>query len=114
MLAIRDEPVEVVRRDDRPEQFLLRDRLYVVRGVLAHWVEPTARRWAAPALPRRQPAGPPAAVRSAPAEPVPTDRELWRVAAAAGRSAIPEYFDLCLSEQRPRWTATRLDEDGGS
>jgi Family of unknown function (DUF6504) len=107
MLAIRDEPVEVVRRDDRPEQFLLRDRLYVVRGVLAHWVEPTARRWAAPALPRRQPAGTPA-----PPDSTPTDRQLWRVAAAAGRSAIPEYFDLCLSEQRPRWTATRLDEDG--
>jgi Family of unknown function (DUF6504) len=106
MLAIRDEPVEVVRRDDRPEQFLLRDRLYVVRGVLAHWVEPTVRRWTAPALPRRQPAGRPASTET------PTDRELWRVAAQAGRSAAPEYFDLCLTEQRPRWTATRLDEDG--
>jgi Family of unknown function (DUF6504) len=31
--------VEVARHDDEPAQFLWRGRLYVVRGVLAHWVE---------------------------------------------------------------------------
>src|SRR3954464_11488587 len=35
--------VDVVRRDDAPEQFLWRERLYQVREVLAHWVE--AGRW---------------------------------------------------------------------
>ncbi|MCU1590723.1 MAG: hypothetical protein JWP11_1979, partial [Frankiales bacterium] len=33
------DPVEVRRRDDVPEQFLWRGRLYVVRAVLARWTE---------------------------------------------------------------------------
>ncbi|MDQ6650149.1 MAG: DUF6504 family protein [Actinomycetota bacterium] len=33
------DPVEVLRRDDRPVQFLWRNRLYLVRAVLAHWTE---------------------------------------------------------------------------
>lgn len=39
MVRRYDEPVEVRRRDDDPEQFLWRGRLHVVREVLAHWVE---------------------------------------------------------------------------
>lgn len=129
MPGIHDEPVDVVRRGDAPEQFLLRGRLYVVRGVLAHWVEPSGWRWPAPAwstpeqagarvgaavgaaalasrpamLPRRQPAGRVAVADAA-------DRELWRVAAAAGRSAPMQVFDLCRSRAEGRWTATRLEE----
>jgi hypothetical protein len=129
MLGIHDEPVDVLRQGDAPEQFLLRGRLYVVRGVLAHWVEPTGWRWPAPArpvpveegacvgaavgpaagsgvpavLPRRQPPG-----RAVVADVV--DRELWRVAAAAGRSAPMQVFDLCRSRVEARWTATRLEE----
>ena len=34
-----DDTIDVARRDDEPAQFLWRGRLYVVRGVLAHWVE---------------------------------------------------------------------------
>jgi hypothetical protein len=129
MLGIHDEPVDVVRRGDTPEQFLLRGRLYVVRGVLAHWVEPSGWRWTAPVwpasaedgacvgaavgaaaaaggpavLPRRQPAGRAVVADAA-------DRELWRVAAAAGRSAPMQVFDLCRSHQESRWTVTRLEE----
>jgi hypothetical protein len=197
MLAIHDEPVEVLSRGDTPEQFLLRGRLYVVRGVLAHWVEPGGWRWAAPSWPAADPvaagvgaaaavgaaAGPPAGARPAPrspaaepvgvgvsvgaavgagaghgagATPAPTspaagsagavgaaaggaaggpaaipgipavlprrqpagratvaeagDRELWRVAAAAGRSAPAHVFDLCRCPAESRWTATRLEE----
>jgi hypothetical protein len=33
------DPVEVLRRNDEPAHFLWRSRLYVVRGVLGHWVE---------------------------------------------------------------------------
>ncbi|NHC12316.1 DUF6504 family protein [Motilibacter deserti] len=43
-----DDPVDVRRRDDAPEQFLWRGKLYVVRDVLAHWVE-TGAWWRAPA-----------------------------------------------------------------
>jgi Domain of unknown function (DUF6504) len=133
MLGIHDEPVDVLRRGDAPEQFLLRGRLYVVRGVLAHWVEPSGWRWAAPVwsapadeavcvgaavgpaaglgpavgapavLPRRQPAG-----RAVVADVA--DRELWRVAAAAGQNAPMQVFDLCCSHEESRWTVTRLEE----
>jgi hypothetical protein len=34
-----DDPVDVRRRDDVPAEFLWRGRLYVVRDVLAHWIE---------------------------------------------------------------------------
>jgi|SRR4051794_39413708 len=34
-----DDPVEVRRRDDAPDQFLWRNRLYQVRDVLGHWFE---------------------------------------------------------------------------
>jgi hypothetical protein len=41
-----------------------------------------------------------------------TDRELWRVEAAAGMSARLEVFDLCrdIAAERPRWTATLVEE----
>src|SRR3954470_1353711 len=39
MSRVHADPVAVQRRDDVPEQFLWRDRLYVVRDVLAHWIE---------------------------------------------------------------------------
>ncbi len=39
MVRRHADSVEVRRRDDAPEQFLWRERLYVVREVLAHWVE---------------------------------------------------------------------------
>ncbi|HVQ92111.1 MAG TPA: DUF6504 family protein [Mycobacteriales bacterium] len=135
MPGIHDEPVEVVRRGAAPEQFLLRARLYVVREVLARWVEPSRWRWAAPVqayagasapvggsagggsagsgpggwqvpdvLPRRQPAGRSAVVGAA-------DREVWRVAAAAGRNSAVLVFDLCHDREESRWLATRVEED---
>jgi Family of unknown function (DUF6504) len=39
MTRLHADPVEVRKRDDAPEQFLWRDRLYVVREVLASWTE---------------------------------------------------------------------------
>jgi hypothetical protein len=39
MSTRRADPVEVRKRDDVPEQFLWRGRLYVVRAVLARWTE---------------------------------------------------------------------------
>ena len=39
MTRLHADPVEVRRRDDVPEQFLWRGRLYVVREVLARWTE---------------------------------------------------------------------------
>ena len=92
-----------------PAQFLWRGRLYLVRDVLAHWVEIGA--WWS--LPRRTggttrradtgPAGAPASAYAddpaAPARSVAADvgaveREVWRVEAAAGRSATCGVYDL--------------------
>ena len=90
---------------DAPAQFVWRGRLYLVRDVLAHWVE-LGTWWT---LPRRatvpQGAGAPGGHRSAPADGEPparsvaadvgaVEREVWRVEAAAGRSATAGVYDL--------------------
>jgi hypothetical protein len=119
--SVLEEQIEVRRSGGAPEQFLLRDRLYVVRAVLAHWIEPGGWRWSGPGR-LAAVAGPPGAG-SAPApagvvsviNSVPVDladRELWRVEAAAGMSARLEVFDLCrdIAAERPRWTATLVEE----
>lgn len=119
---VLEEPIEVARRDDTPEQFILRDRLYVVRALLARWTEPGGWRWSAPSrLPARTPLG--AAGRGTavltPGMPfidsVPVergDRDVWRVEAAAGMSARLQVFDLCrdVSTDPSRWTATLVEE----
>lgn len=123
MPAIHDQPVEVVRRGDAPVQFLLHDRLYLVRGVLAHWVEPGGWRWTAPVwtlpgedapaagggAPLPQRAGP-GRVGAPPRLVDPADREFWRVEAAAGRSSPAGVFDLCCTREQPRWTVSQLEE----
>jgi len=118
MRAVHEEPVEVARSGDSPEQFLLHDRLYVVRAVLARWVEPGGWRWSGPgsaapvsvAVGAGSGAAAPPVIHSVPVD-LP-DRELWRVEAAAGRSARPEVFDLCHDgdPERSRWTATVVEE----
>ena len=126
--SVLEEQVEVARREAAPEQFILRDRLFAVRAVLAHWTEPGGWRWSAPSrLPARPSAGgasggAPGGVASAVLAPgvpfidsVPVDRgdrELWRVEAAAGMSARLQVFDLCrdVSTDPSRWTATLVEE----
>lgn len=84
-----DEPVEVRRRDDEPAAFLWHERLWVVRAVLARWVE-TGAWWQT---------GQPSA-----------ERELWRVAATRGRVHGTGVFDLCFdwsSTAGTGWTLAR-------
>jgi hypothetical protein len=86
-----------------PEQFLWRGRLYLVRDVLAHWVELGAW-WVAPGRARRVDgtdgtgarveSGDAAAPRSVAADVGAVEREVWRVEAAPGRSASPGVYDL--------------------
>jgi Family of unknown function (DUF6504) len=88
MVRRYDDPVDVRREDERPGQFLWRGRLYVVRGILAHWVE--AGRWWAGA-----------------AEIDDGEREVWRVEAAAGRGGGIGVYDLCFDWSAGRWTLLR-------
>ena len=136
MRSVHEEPVEVARSGDTPEQFLLHGRLHVVRAVLASWVEPGGWRWSGPgrvapvaaaAVPvaagggatgggaTDSAAGPvaPPVIHSVPVDLA--DRQLWRVEAAAGLAAPLQVFDLCLDTAAappapPRWTATLVEE----
>lgn len=108
MTRVYDEEVVVQRRDGDPEQFLWRHRLYVVRSVLAHWVESGAwwRGEGVLALTGDRPTA------AAAAGPGPSDllseREVWRVEAGAGRTAGCGLYDLCFDWSRPGWALARV------
>lgn len=78
------DPVQVRRGADAPDQFLWRGRLYVVRDVLAHWVE-TGCWWRVPS------AG------------VDREREFWRVEASCGRASVMGVYDLCFDWDGAHW-----------
>ena len=67
MSRIYGDPIEVWTRDDEPARFVWRDRLYVVRGILDHWV--TSREWWKIS------------------EEDPGERRFWRVEASPGAQA---------------------------
>jgi len=108
--------VEVRRRDDAPEQFLWRDRLYVVRGVLAHWME-CGRWWQATSARAVYTADvtgaagePGAAATATDAGPIGLDdgeREIWRVEAISGRSGGSGVYDLCFDWSAGAWRLLR-------
>ena len=130
------DPVDVVRRDDAPEQFLWRERLYQVGEVLSHWVE--AGRWwssvttkaivsgdrlsrgdgsavaraSSPSWARGDDdpgAAPPAAEDGLGVAVIDDgEREFWRVEARAGRSASTGVFDLCFDWSAGRWQLVRV------
>jgi hypothetical protein len=79
---------------DPPSQFLWRGRLYLVRGVLAHWVEVGAW-WRS-----RLPDGLPARVDE-------QGRQVWRVEASAGRTDPGGVYDLAYDEAAASWTLAR-------
>jgi hypothetical protein len=90
-----DDPVQVRRADEAPSEFLWRGRLYVVRGVLAHWVE-TGAWW--------QKAAPAAGVLDD------EEREVWRVEASRGRAFASGVYDLCFEWSAGTWTLQRAQD----
>jgi hypothetical protein len=81
----------------RPEQFLWRGRLYLVRSVLAHWVEVGA--W----WRNRLPDGLPARIDEC-------GLEVWRVEAGSGRSEPGGVYDLAYDEAAAAWTLARAHD----
>jgi hypothetical protein len=84
---------------DVPVQFLWRGRLYLVRDVLAHWVELGTWWSVRGARSSRGPAAPSSTYaeegrRSVAADVGAVEREVWRVEAAAGRSGTGGVYDL--------------------
>jgi hypothetical protein len=83
-----DEPIEVHLRDAIPDQFLWRDRLYVIREVLEHWVE-SGGWWREPQTGLDD-----------------GDREIWRVEAAyrgAGDDHTTGIYELAFDTATGRW-----------
>lgn len=91
-----DDAAEVRQRADEPEQFLWRDRLYLVRAVLGHWME-SGGWWRT-----GQPAG--GGVLDD------REREFWRVEAGAGQHADTGVFDLCFDWSSGTWTVVRVQD----
>lgn len=104
------EPVEVRRGlvdgEEAPAQFLWRGRLYLVRGVLSHWVE-TGAWWSAPAargVYGLLPGGSPVGVLDD------AEDEVWRVEAATGRTTPIGVYDLRLSCVSGSWSLIRTHD----
>lgn len=132
MTRRRADGIDVRRRDDVPAEFLWRGRLYVVREVLAHWVE-TPAWWTgseastllgsdagtllgsdggtvlgsgggqAALSPRSTSQPAPAAV----ADGDSGEREVWRVEASAGRACGSGVYDLAFDWSAGGWTLAR-------
>ena len=105
MTRLHSDPVEVRRRDDVPEQFLWRGRLYVVREVLARWTE--AGGWWRGSAVRSLTAGD-----AGPTSIDDNERDWWRVEADSGRAAALSggrgVYDLCFDWSRGSWSLARV------
>lgn len=105
-----DDPVDVRRRDEEPAEFLWRGRLYVIRHVLAHWIE-TAPWWSNRTSSRTDEG----AAGGASTEPEDSpglgldgpEREVWRVEASPGRAAGSGVYDVTFDWAAGGWTLRR-------
>jgi hypothetical protein len=89
-----------------PAQFVWRGRLYLVREVLAQWVELGAwwalpRRAVVPSIASSAPVSGDEPARSVAADVGAVEREVWRVEATAGRTATPGVYDLVRDVPAP-------------
>jgi hypothetical protein len=120
------DPVEVRRKDDAPEQFLWRGRLYVVRAVLSRWTESGG--WWRGAAVRGLTSGMSTGASTGtstdastgraagPAEIDDGERDWWRVEADcplfrgrhAAMSAGRGVYDLCFDWSRGAWSLARV------
>jgi hypothetical protein len=99
------EPIDVqqglVAGCEAPEQFLWRDRLWVVRRVLAHWVE-TGAWWEQAGVSALLGISSSAALSPGATAELLEEREVWRVEAARSRHSSG-VFDLAFSWGGEPW-----------
>ena len=124
MTRLQTEPVDVRRRENEPDQFLWKGRLYVVHEVLSRWTE-AGGWWRAAAL-RALTAGDhaPAGRLTAQDGAVGPQRETssadlglddgqsdwWRVEAGCGRFSGTGVYDLGLSAASGLWSLSRVQD----
>lgn len=95
--------IEVRMREQSPEQFLWKGRLYLVRSVLGRWLERNAW-WESGGLPCR-----PGAVGEL--ELVVPEREVWRVEASRGRCFEFGVYELsCDTGPDHRWQLVQVGD----
>jgi hypothetical protein len=92
--------VEVRRRDEDPAEFLWRGRLYLVREVLAHWVE-TGSWWQAATT-----SG--SAALSLDSAALAAEREVWRVLASPGRAYGDGVYEITFDWSSPAGSSWAL------
>ncbi len=100
-----DEPVDVRRRDEEPAEFVWRGRHYVIRAVLAHWVE-TGAWWAGAsgASAEGSAALALAAEGSAALALDDAERDVWRVEASRGWVHGCGVYDVVFDWASGAWT----------
>ena len=111
MTRVQSEPVQVRQRADQPDQFLWKDRLYVVHDVLSHWRE--AGGWWDAAPLRALTAGDhgPAAHRGAPGVTLDDgESHWWRVEAGCGRFSGTGVYDLGRRTASGAWSLSRVQD----
>ena len=96
---VRQKPVAGISEAAAPQQFLWHGRLFVVRDVLAHWVE-TGAWWRSPSA---------RLVYGMADDTVDEtgEREVWRVEASAGRAMGSGVYDLSFAVGPGVWRLTR-------
>ncbi len=132
-MRIYDEPVDVRRGlvggEEAPEQFIWRDKLWVVTDLVSHWIETgawweqdgvaellgvRAAGWSGSSTPPRG-SGLDEPDRRRGADLL-AEREVWRVEAARGRLArflgphASGVFDLCFDWAGGSWTLARAHD----
>ena len=122
MTRLQTEPVDVRRRENEPDQFLWKGRLYVVHEVLSRWTE-AGGWWRAAALraltagdhaPAGRPAEPSAAAhRGTASTGLALDdgqSDWWRVEAGCGRFSGTGVYDLGRSTASGTWSLSRVQD----
>lgn len=85
------EPIYVKTQDDRPIRFVWRGRLYIVLGLLDHWV--VSKEWWQ---------------QNDPDVDIPPEREFWRIEASLGRGAPPAVYELRRDVETGTWLLIRI------